>query len=397
MLISLTVKNWMSFKDETRWLLAASKERIHRDRLPKKRRLAISPIAAIFGPNGSGKTNLIHAIDLMQRMVLGDDRTSNVIPYVFDHNNEPTTIRLEMLINDRIYSYTVSMTQEHIISEELSEIISEKSICLFRRDVTSHFNQKYQFPHLKCDEKIKKLSLIGESTKANRLFLRVCAVKSSLNTSFLNQRIVSEYDDIIEWFRLLFVQPLNLSRKYQSWVYDRSYKDICKKLSNWLHDLDTGIIKIDINNNLLKHIDAICRDDSGGEVVLSKDLLSTGTIELIHFLALIVEAREKKIVLVIDEFGQNFHNDLFNAVVELFLIHCGPKTRSQLIFTTQNQSVMTQSLLRLDEMWVVEKHGNKSTLHSFVEFEGLSARTDVAKRYRQGHLGGLPTLCQPQP
>lgn len=392
----------------------ASKERIHRDRIPKKGRLAVSPIAAIFGPNASGKTNLIEAIRLIQNMVINGHTASSVIAYAFSSNNEPTTIELEILINDRVYVYTVYMTKERIINEELSEIRANKSICLFRREVASDLTQKYHFPNLKCDERIKKFTLIGNKTATNKLFLHRCGDKN-----VCKEKIVCEYDHIINWFHMLFVSTKNSSRKYQPWIFDRSHKDIFRKLGDWLHDLDTGIIKIETNKNnyswvydkdtgitkcktnkniyFEKELVAICRDDSGGEVVLSGDLLSSGTIDLINFLALIIQAREKKIVFVIDEFGQNFHNDLFNSVVELFLSHCGPKTRSQFIFSTHNQSVMTQCLLRLDEMWVVEKHGNKSTLYSFVEFEGLSSRTDVAKRYRQGHLGGLPNLCQPEP
>lgn len=395
MIISLTVKNWMSFKDETEWLLVASQERTHRDRIPKKGRLAVSPIAAIFGPNGSGKTNLISAIKLIQNMVIDGYLSSHVIPYAFESNNEPTTIELEMLINDRVYAYTVSMTTERIIKEELSEISSKNPICLYRREVTSDSKQKYQFPSLKCAKKIKKFSSIGEKTETNKLFLnRLC-----------DKKIICEYDHIINWFRILIVSTrfyLNsIDRQLMSsLIYDSA---ISEEFCDWLWKLDTGISKLDVapitdavKKNFFKadtkELVAIHRNDAGGESPLSVDLLSSATKELISFLALLMLWVKGERVFIIDEFGQNFHNDLFKALIELCLSHCGPKTRSQLIFTTQNQSVMTQYLLRLDEMWIVEKHGNHSTLYSFVEFEGLSARTDVAQRYRQGHLGGLPNI-----
>lgn len=395
MILSLTVKNWMSFKDETEWLLVASQERTHRNRIPKKGRLAISPIAAIFGPNGSGKTNLISAIKFIQDMVIYGYISSQVTPYAFDSNNEPTTIELEMLINDRVYVYTVSMTTERIIKEELSDISSKNPICLYIREVTSDFKQKYQFPSLKCAKKIKKFSSIGEKTETKKLFLN----------RLWDKKIVCEYDHIIEWFRILIVSTrlyLNsINRQLMSSIiYDPAFSE---QFCEWLWELDTGISKLDVapitdavEKNFFKadtkKLVAIHRNDAGGESPLSVALLSRATRELICFLSLLTLWVKGERVFVIDEFGQNFHNDLFKALIELCLSHCGPKTRSQLIFTTHNQSVMTQSLLRLDEMWVVEKHGNQSTLHSFVEFEGLSARTDVAQRYRHGHLGGLPTI-----
>ena len=129
MILSLTVTNWMSFKDETRWLLVASQERTHRDRLPKKGRLAVSPIAAIFGPNASGKTNLIAALAFIQQLVLkgpphNNETSTGVRPYALSGttHHPHTTFELEMLINDRVYAYTVSLTTKRIIKEELSEI-----------------------------------------------------------------------------------------------------------------------------------------------------------------------------------------------------------------------------------------------------------------------------------
>lgn len=424
MILSLTVTNWMSFKDETRWLLVASQERTHRNRLPKKGRLAINPIAAIFGPNGSGKTNLIEAIKLIQMMVLDSGTTTDsVIPYAFGSTNEPTTIELEMLINERVYAYTVSMTTERIIKEELSEISSKKPICLYSREVTSDLNQKYQFPDLKCDERIKKFNLIGNKTKTNKLFLNVCGDKSATNTLFFNRTIgevICDYDDVVDWFKMIYVKSsinslqrvisssclpdelkvLQDNRSYIQYVIndptisEEFNPTISQEFNDWLWKLDTGIIRLDIGTTKSgrKELVAIYRDNAGGEVPLSAELLSSGTIELLRFLVLLMQWKHEKIVLVIDELGQNFHNDLFKALIELCLSHCGPETRSQLIFTTHNQSVMTQSLLRLDEMWVFEKHGTQSTLHSFVEFKGLSARTDVAQRYRHGHLGGVPNI-----
>ena len=60
MIIELKLKNWMSFRDETVFSLAATSEKRLRDRLPKIRKnpvLNVSPIAALYGGNASGKTN----------------------------------------------------------------------------------------------------------------------------------------------------------------------------------------------------------------------------------------------------------------------------------------------------------------------------------------------------
>ncbi|NDD67080.1 ATP-binding protein, partial [bacterium] len=253
---------------------------------------------------------------------------------------------------------------------------------------------------------------------------------------------IPDYAPIFNWFKSLVI--LNDRSEFQ--LIERLMEDtpLSRAVGRWLHELDTGIVKLGKmpHPNLTEQVEsdsiaeglkelfrknpdqkvmarlhtqgtymieptqdgsltaselaAIHRDDAGGEVPFPMAWLSDGSKVLIHLLPVFRLMVSRPMVLVVDELGRHFHHDLLLSLIDGFLRSCTPHTRSQLIFTTHNQSVMTQSLLRLDEMWVVEKHGNHSTLYSFVEFEGLSARTDVAKRYRQGHLGGLPTLYDPE-
>jgi AAA15 family ATPase/GTPase len=71
MIIELKLKNWMSFRDETVFSLAATSEKRLRDRLPKIRKnpvLNVSPIAALYGGNASGKTNFFKLIAFLKQL-----------------------------------------------------------------------------------------------------------------------------------------------------------------------------------------------------------------------------------------------------------------------------------------------------------------------------------------
>lgn len=59
MLVSFSLENWMSFRDEVTFSMVASRERQHGHRVPRlqKYKTKILPIAAIYGGNASGKTN----------------------------------------------------------------------------------------------------------------------------------------------------------------------------------------------------------------------------------------------------------------------------------------------------------------------------------------------------
>lgn len=60
MILSITIRNWMSFKDKIFFTMEAGKEQSSRSTLAdfKRFRIMLLPVAAIYGPNGSGKSNL---------------------------------------------------------------------------------------------------------------------------------------------------------------------------------------------------------------------------------------------------------------------------------------------------------------------------------------------------
>ena len=104
MIIELKFKNWTSFRDEECFVLAATQEKRLKNRLPKIRKspvLNVSPIAALYGGNASGKTNFFKLLSFLKKMVvfpLYDE--SEDIPletFKFDSDNKISEISL---IND---------------------------------------------------------------------------------------------------------------------------------------------------------------------------------------------------------------------------------------------------------------------------------------------------------
>ena len=128
MLVSLTIENWRSFKGRERFDLAASKERGGAGTLAKLPSMygtkKILPMAAIYGANASGKTNLIDALDFMKFLVVdgvGVDRPIPVDPYRLcpSMKGVPTFLEAEVLIGDRIYVYGFALTRKHVVEEHL--------------------------------------------------------------------------------------------------------------------------------------------------------------------------------------------------------------------------------------------------------------------------------------
>ncbi|MBM4131650.1 ATP-binding protein, partial [bacterium] len=72
MLIRLQIENWQSFRSPAEFSLVASRERQHRDRLPRLLRpdLTVLPVAAVYGANASGKSNLFRALAFARKLVV---------------------------------------------------------------------------------------------------------------------------------------------------------------------------------------------------------------------------------------------------------------------------------------------------------------------------------------
>jgi len=137
------------------------------------------------------------------------------------------------------------------------------------------------------------------------------------------------------------------------------------------------------------------KDIKGQDIKFDMQNESDGTqrsIDLLPaFLDLSTQSSDK--VFIIDELDRSLHTLLTRRLLEGYLLACGPKCRSQLLFTTHDVLLMDQDLLRRDEMWVAERDSNgSSTLISFSEYKDVRNDKDIRKSYLQGRLGGVPRL-----
>ncbi|MFM7640353.1 MAG: AAA family ATPase, partial [Cyanobium sp.] len=136
----------------------------------------------------------------------------------------------------------------------------------------------------------------------------------------------------------------------------------------------------------------------GSEMIFEISEESDGSQRLIDLLQAFCDLSNEasQSIYVIDELDRSLHTLLTRQLLEGYLASCSPQSRSQLIFSTHDLLLMDQSLLRRDEMWVVERsHNGNSNLFSFSEYAEMRYDKDIQRSYLEGRLGGIPQLLIP--
>jgi len=422
MIVSFSFENWMSFRDKVTISAIASRQRTHIERVPwlKKYKTHILPILAIYGGNASGKSNILKALDFAQELVTkgkGIDEEIDVQPFLLsaEYKEKPSRFWFELLINEKIYRYSFSVTRKAIVEEKLVEIRAASEKPLYERKQNNRFI---------IHSKNKYLKYVEKSTRKNQLFLTSCML--------LN---VDEYRNVYEWFRYLLklVSPAAIFGNLEDILGDKKSIEY-KWVNSMLRELDTNIIRLDsedvedadIKTAVKKMPDIVGLPVLGeryftqlqnGETNVKKLVLyhkgkgnvgvkfsamqeSDGTMRLLEllpaFFSCEVHARRKDsrgIVYFVDELDRSIHYLILHRLLENVLSSCNANSRSQLIFTTHDLLLMDQELFRRDEILFIERDDfGVSSVIPLNEYEGVRLDKDIRKSYIQGRFGGIPKI-----
>ena len=384
--------------------------------------LKILPIAAIYGGNASGKSNLIKALRFAQEFVTNPskpDAPISVRPFRLSSKSPlETSFRFELLIENSIYVYSFSVNAKKVLHEELIRYQDNKEELLFRRK-EGLLDPPDRFP----ENSAHYFAFHG--TQSNQLFL-ANSVSQKLN----------DYKPVLDWFEdgLTLISPSSFYTDLPG-LMSRSRSQIERRL----RDLDSGILGFRESNMPLEAVpkevlDRVAEDikdgqvfeishsegerlflqkkegrltmrkfspihkrEDGKEVFFSLADESDGTRRVLDLLPafLSLESKKRISVFAIDELDRSLHSLLTRDLLEHYLAQCGPSRRSQLIFTTHDLHLMTQDLFRRDEIWVVERdRSGASKLVAFSEYKDVRRDKDIRKSYLQGRMGGIPRIVR---
>lgn len=394
MLCQFTVKNFKSIRDEMTFDMQATSISEHEDRIIKDADGELFlPIAAVYGPNGGGKSNVLEAmftlvIKILRPLYATEDGKEGVLsmkkimvePYAFsDCKNEPTEFEVFFRTKLAEYRYILHVKRDIVVYESLDRVKLEtgRRSALFVRDEES-VTLKGAFAKLKVSSDLSKtltlLSYLGIAYKGNAV------VK-----------------DVLEWFES-GIDFLNYGNPRQELAMAVSKSEKVKNLMvDMMQEMDLDIVGFRVEEKEDEVVDVFTKHLVGDiETELNLSAESSGTKKLFGLLPFIALSLLSGRTLVIDELDAKLHPKLLEHIIKMFVDLNVNTKKAQLIFTSHDLSTMNNEIFRRDEIWFVAKgNAQNSKLYSLVEFKndkGESVRKDAKfdKQYLEGKYGADP-------
>src|SRR6218665_3107361 len=139
MLIRFVAKNIFSFKEEKEFNLFPNKTQRLQHHKVIKNDVEFLRLTAMYGANGSGKSNFIKSISLLESMIENGKLIPDVEAIKFKlsdkNSNEPISLGIEFYANTKIYYYLISFDSGVILNEYLAESRKDSDTLIFDRNV----------------------------------------------------------------------------------------------------------------------------------------------------------------------------------------------------------------------------------------------------------------------
>lgn len=427
MILDFHVENFGSFKDEGGFSFVLPHLTSQVPPKGKSWKDVTSRVVAVFGPNASGKTTLLHALGFLVRAVYEPD-SPLYNPYKInaDTENDSSKYIINFTRDNTRYMYKVEAAQWGIVEESLYAYKTSHKRLLFLRTQSPGGDLT-----LKIGNSLRgATNEVRNLVQRKQLFLSVAYKYGHKGLKNIAQGILlGEGVDV----NMHNEETRNVNLRWMTQQI-HSGPDGWKKIAQAIAEAaDFGIERVEvdereINPDSLKFITAmqsvISQDDpegaepfeipqefidqlrrsltfyhrgtEGKEFKLSIDAQSDGTKAWFSLAGRAVEALRKGSILVVDELDSSLHPLLVHELIKLFKSNNSNKKGAQIIFNSHDTSLlgnMPIPLLEPYEVWFVDKDPSNgiSISYSMDEFDNRKSNNSQ-KRYLAGKFGAIPEM-----
>lgn len=402
MLLDFKVTNFRSIGETANLSMIATSDSKFEDELARYGKFRILPSAVIYGANGSGKSNLYHAMQFVKDLVCNsaDRPVQNPIKqqaHILKGESVPTAFEIQFVTGSKKrYAYGFSIQDRKVVSEYLFHFPNKKQAMIFKRT-----GDKIEFPKGGSfrENLFEQAKLI---LKSNRLFLS-CAAQSSP---------VPEIEEVLNYFYhdWIFFKDggkKNLDQSLELMEKDPELRNQFIRLLNYFgvpivdYDAVTRKIPVDDFHAALSiligeeppvtdtHIVSLIYEQFS--IDLNQE--STGIQKMFELLCPVINTLKNGRLLVMDEFENGLHEFLVFELVKLFNTY-SKQFGGQIILITHDTSLLTGELFRRDQVWFTEmsSESRMTDLYSLVDLRGIRSDEVFRTNYINGKYGAIPFL-----
>jgi AAA15 family ATPase/GTPase len=425
MLVEFSVENYRSIQEKQTLSMVAAEDETMLDSntfpVPDNDDLRLVTSAAIYGPNASGKSNLLKAIQVLKNLVINSAsrmQTGDKLPVEpFKLNREtakkPSSFEV-IFIHEKIrYEYGVSLNRERVFEEWLIAYPNEIQQNWFSREYLP------DNPELKLDEGYKWS--FGKGLKGEKKRIQRFVRSNSLFISHAAQNNHPQLTEVFDFFQDKINILIHIDTPYI--LDDSNNTNFQNQIAKLLSEADTGIADLKMEstpetlNSSLTHfiqqemenrginitmkditdvgkLDVITihkMNDSDQEVEFDIDDESDGTQRLFEIAGYWLYVLEYGEVILIDELDRSSHPVLSKALIKMFNNPEINKNNAQLIFTTHDTTLLDCEIFRPDQIWFTEKDNSMTKLYSLFDFRPREDES-LQKGYLLGRYGAIPFI-----
>ncbi|MFI0420329.1 ATP/GTP-binding protein [Spongiactinospora sp. 9N601] len=377
---------------------------------------SLLPLAAVYGPNASGKSNVIAALswlcDAVQHSLRVWDDVIPTEPFAFGEGPVSTSeFSIELAIRGVRFEYVLEVDREHVIYEGLFHYPEKKRRRIFEREGSE----------LKLQRGLGALS-------GTRELMTHRALALSIARRF-DEPLVSEFTRA-----LLSIQNLGHVNRRRSGPLSGLRGSFSRSTSRWFEETsnqlslfgdsdlgdrvigtrqqalallrlaDLGIEDVIIDNQEVNYSDSEVRTvrrvrllhkTSEESAPFDLNAESEGTRTWFALIGPVLTALRLGSAVLFDELDASLHPTLSAELLSIFHSPATNPRGAQLIFTSHDTSLL--NYLNRDEVWLTEKRADGSTrLGALADFAGERVRKsqNLENAYLHGRFGALPQVDQ---
>jgi hypothetical protein len=402
MLIEFRVENYRSLRDEQVLSMEAAKLGDADD--PRLRAVPGAPrrlltVAAIYGANASGKSNVLGALKAM-KLFITNSQAMAAMPWIMarapfgwgEVRRLPSLFEAVVVIDGTRYQFGFVVSDSRVEEEWLFAWPERRKQTWYVREQDSYrFGDRFKGEN----------QLISGVTREKALFLSAAA-----------QHKHPGVRPVFDYFSSAGIgnAPSGSTRRWMHPQHEMVFFDdvpsvVRGRILPLLKDADLGIVDVRAEESEIGHIwdtsgkgysIEFRHDPDDGGSWLSLDQESQGTQTLFHHAGSLLQALDLGTFMLFDELDSRLHPAMAERIVQMFNDPRTNPRNAQLIFTTHNTNLLGNTMgepaLRRDQVWFTEKERDGAT--RLFPLSGYKVRKleNVERGYLQGRYGAVPIL-----